>query len=427
ISPAALLYHGLTKYAGVRRGFPEDVAKVEEAVQYMTDLQRGIIEQYYAKNNVAWRIESRFGITQYAYLRERKAAEAIVKAVIAGTYQPIVAGEEQRAYAEEDTVEKPAVAITWIPKSKRDLYRRMAEYRALHGTKEEEEEPAPELEGERLYYATRQSKTVASLEDALQKSHAQAAQIKKLGGKALPDDFARIVNGDATIDFLIRDECYAVAAAYAHDVYARAREGMVWPISDQEIQKEEKDDPKNKEKRIKKKEQEVRAAFIAAYDTYAAAPSEETLIALFKGNLRLSRGYIATVGWYFATKERTDEKRKSDFVGDQWKYKPTWKDAWKFFVPDEKAHRKKRDGNPVLLTDPVFGAYVAEGETERVLRRRYLQIWHHAETARGSIVTKYDAFVMGYAKKLDWAKMPFDDKISLGKEGLLRASQKYDP
>ncbi len=557
VTPAALLYHALTKYNVIRREVPDDVVKVEEAMQYMTAVQKEILELYYVKRKVSWQIENRFKITQQVYRRERKAAEAIVRAVIDGTYQPAVVEEVIQETKEEKTKTKKtkptgaledrvkdasetdqtfitAIDTAWnylsiseqrlidavyrrgitnakeimiaigindpsnyykkkrhaegiirevangtyqppaekaeektqagekrkgrvaeeeaiksqeseesgerinrepttakpLPNSKkrRDLLERLAAYRALHGN--EEEELVPEQEGERLYYATQESKTVASLEDALQKSHAQATQIKKLRGKSLPDDFARIITGDVTIDFLIRDQCYAVAAAYAHDVYACACEGMVWPISDQEMQKEEKENPRNKKERIRKKEQEVREAFIAAYSTYAANPSEDGLLRLFKENLRLSRGYIATVGWYFAVKDKDDPQRKNNGEGDQWKYKPTWKDAWTFFVPNNdpsKKKRKERNGIPVLLTDFGITACLAEEEIEKILRRRYVQLWYHAETARGQLVTKYDAYIKNYAEKFDWTKMPLDDRISLGKEGFLRASEKYDP
>ena len=88
--------------------------------------------------------------------------------------------------------------------------------------------------------------------------------------------------------------------------------------------------------------------------------------------------------------------------------------------------KKRRNQRGILLTDPAFGE-MWETETEKNLRRRYMQLWHHAETARADLVTKYDPFVTSQAKKYDWTKLPLSDRISLGKEGLLRASQKYDP
>ncbi|MBI5003026.1 sigma-70 family RNA polymerase sigma factor [Candidatus Woesearchaeota archaeon] len=503
ITPAMLLYHALARYGVLEKGNKEGVARVEEALEYISHLQRGILELYYVKGGVARRIEERFGITHSQYIRERKTAEDIMKAVLAGTYNPLAKREtkekpprpsetthlkkeskygddplqwykdhcsgmtrtelqkkhkglyarlhqlnliehvpKKERYArrsnDEETEEpdeeeqkptqkkKPAEAKPQrMSERQKDLLRRFAEHRATHG-KPEDEELTPEIEGERLYYATKQWKTVAALEDALNKSHAQANQIDKLRGKKLPDDFARITDGDATIDFLVRDECYAIADVYVREVYTRAVEGVVWPISDEHIQKQEKENPRDPKKKIKVKEEEIRAGFVAAYEAYLKKPSEDALIALFKNTPRLSRGYIATVGWYFASKDEKDEKRKGDWNGSKWRYTPTWKDAWTFFVPDKNIHRKKRTGTPVLLSEPQFG-HLLEGSTEKVLRSRYRQLWYHAETARGNTVTKYTGFAVSQAKKFDWTEIPLSDRISLAKEGLLRASQKYDP
>ncbi len=662
ISPAMLLYHALARYGVLEKGNKEGAAKVEEAMQYMSELQRGILELYYVKNGVARRIEERFRITHTVYLRERKAAEDIVKAVIVGTYQPHAEKDDQHTDVEikkeeakkslEDRVKKapvvdppfiaaidaawqylspaqqevietiyrkwisnyrevmvatgirdhnkyyrvkkaaeriirevasgtytppekkkrdsvgrklglkpservydsllrqrfqgstiedktiaakveealsylnetqrdvlryfyekgmsiPQIAkdrevnsstistVKWsalqiikavvdgtynplaktkakekpprasetthqkkeryarrssdeeteepdeeeqkptkkkkpaetrpqrMSEKRKDLLRRLAEHRAAHG-KKEDEESIPEMEGERLFYTTKEWKSVAALEDALQKSYAQANQIQKLSGKKLPDDFARITDGDATIDFLVRDECFTIADAYVNEVYTQAVEGIIWPLSDEHIQKQEKENPRDPKTKVKVKEEEVRAGFVAAYDRYKKSQSENALIALFKSTPRLSRGYIATVGWYFASKDEKDEKRKGDWNGNKWKYTPTWKDAWTLFVPDASLGKKKRPKKAVLLSEPQFG-HLLEERTEKVLRSRYRQLWYHAETARGSMVPKYTGFAISRAKNFEWTGMHLNDRISLAKEGLLRASQKYDP
>lgn len=452
VSSAALLYHALTKYRVIRREVPEDVAKVEEALQYMTELQRGILDFYYAKNSVAWRIESRFGITHYHYLRERKAAEAIVRAVIDGTYQPAVVEEDvQDKKGEKTKTEKtkPTGALESRQKERQETEEADSkEYGEINKRREiRTKEDDLDLEkhignlGKELTGPTEDAENESldvSLEQRCQKKHEEVqAFFRQM--RRLPDlsaerdiyDLTAVIIGDSTIDFLIQSPAYPVASRYAKLLYARVKthngidsekHGIpvpsLWPLVTEAVY-----NPRLSED---KKAADHSHHFLQSYEVYAAGKkTPQALVALYKENLALLRGYVAVVGWHIGS-NRT-------FRPD-WEYRPHWKIAWQElagFLKGEKEVEREEENQeerkvPLGLRATSFKDLVKDPAIKAALQRGYATMYHYSERARNIVVEQFTGLAISRAKKFLYLGMTLDDTVQEGRNGLFRATTRFD-
>jgi RNA polymerase sigma factor (sigma-70 family) len=347
--------------------------------------------------------------------------------------------DDHRSVEDETKVRKKPTAGNPIAQHKRraDLLNRMEAYRMQHGTKElftREDD----LDSEK-YMGTLGKKAATlevdgtadvhavSLEERCQSKHKEVqAFLRKM--RRRPDlssrkdvyDLTAVIIGDSTIDFLINSPAYPVAARYAELLYERAKASRgvasprskgysLWPLVTAETY-----NPHRKSKGIDVADHTPH--FIQCYEAYAVGEkTPEALVALYKDNPALLRGYVAVVGWHIGS-NRT-------FRPD-WKYRPHWKIAWQelaaFFRKEDECKI------PLHLRATSYRELVANPVIKAALHRGYATMHHYAERARNIVAEQFTRLVRKRAGKHLYLGISHDDAVQEGRNGLFRAMSRFD-
>ncbi len=450
--------------AGIRKTKPEKVQKeilprftleqIAAAEEYLSSAQQKIVDLLYKehKKPVDACIESKF--SRPYYYQQKKIAERIIEAVAEGTYKEKPSKEEQkrgrkiREYAEER--EKPELPEKYKlkpSKQKQDLKNRMEEYRKLHGEKGERDfTPEDDLDEEKYIgnlgkkeYEEEATSVVEGreqrLEDICREKHAEVKKMLRQK-RRLPDlstrkdvsELVATVIGDSTIDFLICSAAYPVAELYAERLYARATDKIQkssWPLTSEEIYTPPKGSPS------------ALNHFIATYEVYAQKEkTPEALVALYKENPALSRGYVAVVGRYLS----------GAINKPNWEYRPHWKIAWQELLSaleeaekprngDEEKEEGKEEGKeeekeesniPLHFRATSFGELVKDPAIKAALRRGYAAMYHYSARARNSIIQQFLGFAKVQGNKLSYLSTSFEDAKQDANIGLFRALERFD-
>lgn len=403
---------------------------IQEVFDTLTPQERNALASYYQQHVPIVRIAMELDIHYSA-----------VRPLLEGALEKIrsALGERGIEYVRKDEVKKPAAAIKGIPRRKQDLYARMEAYRASHGKKGGEiSSKEDELDLERyIGNLGKKADEIAedtthvfsniSLEERCQKKHKKVQaflrQMRRVQNLSLEEDIhdlTKIIIGESTIDFLINSAAYPVAVRYAELLYARAKTHLeldskdrqaqayyVWPLATEATY-----NPLAKKDNIPLADHSNH--FIQTYEAYAdGEKTPEALVALYKENLALLRGYIAVVGWHIGS---------YNMYKPDWNYRPHWKIAWEELAGFLKKERKA----PLHLRATSFRELVKDPAIKAALHRGYATMHHYSERARNIVVEQFTGFVRNRAEKLLYLGMSFDDAVQEGKNGLFRATSRFD-
>ncbi len=425
--------------------------QIDAARPYLSPMHIHIVDETLRYGTTREAIKA-CGVSKPTYYKYRNSAEAIIRAVAEGTYQPSPVrkrrerrkSDETRARQGKEEEEenhapppkrkrrlssrgekddKPKAIAR--PKRKSDLQKRMEAYRLLHGEKAtadpfkneddlDDEKYIPTLGKEKKELEEDEVIIDSSLEERSQKRYAkvkallrQKRRLHDLSSHKEESELVAVIIGDSLIDFLVDSAAYPVAALYAELLYGRvrvptgSRKISVWPLANKGLYTASEGAPS------------IERHFVSTYEAYAAQEkTPEALVALYKENLALLRGYVAVVGRYLSG--RTEKP--------DWEYKPHWKIAWLELM---EAY-KKEEKAPLDLRATAFRDIVVDPTIKKAMREGYAAILHYGGRARNIIISQFSRFAKSRAKAYTGLPLDFMDAAQEASLGVFSATERFD-